>query len=516
MKTSLKNFPIYPILFALYPALALLATNMGEVLFDAGVRVLVGSLCVGLLIMAAIWLFFRDLQPAALASAVVLLIGLSYGQFYSLLRQVQVAGIVLGRHRFLLPLSVILSVLGIIIARKKPFPTQWTVFLNMTSFILLVFPALQIGAFYLHIQTNPDPIQGVNLILEEQDLDQLPDIYYIILDEYPRADILAEQYHFDNEPFLTALEDNGFYVARESRSNYAQTELSLASSLNFNYLSFLVPGMDPASEDRAPLWPLIKQNAVMAYLEEAGYSTIAFETGYSWSQVEGADIYLGPSQGVGNTSVWGLSDFEVMFLRNTALLVLYDARLVLPAFMTPLLERPAREAYDRTELALEELAAIPELEGPHFVFAHLIVPHPPYVYGEDGEYIGDAYGPDGRLGGEDELYVHNVEGHRLSVAYINARLLALLPIWLEQSDVAPIIILQADHGVPFRSHEDRLSIFNAYYLPANAASQLYPEITPVNTFRIVLNQVLGTDFPTLEDVSYFSGYDQPYNFNVVQ
>src|SRR3970282_1068515 len=66
-----------------------------------------------------------------------------------------------------------------------------------------------------------------------------PDIYYIILDGYARDDILRKFYQLDNRDFLDRLGELGFYVAGCAQSNYAQTQLSLASSLNFAYLDSL-------------------------------------------------------------------------------------------------------------------------------------------------------------------------------------------------------------------------------------------------------------------------------------
>ncbi len=70
-----------------------------------------------------------------------------------------------------------------------------------------------------------------------------PDIYYIILDGYGRGDVLKSVYGFDNEKFYNELENRGFFIARKSNANYAQTTLfSLASSLNMEYLE--IPNND--------------------------------------------------------------------------------------------------------------------------------------------------------------------------------------------------------------------------------------------------------------------------------
>jgi len=60
---------------------------------------------------------------------------------------------------------------------------------------------------------------------------------------------------------------------------------------------------------------------------------------------------------------------------------------------------------------------------------------------------------------------------------------------------------------------ERISILNAYYLPDGGEKHLYKSITPVNTFRLVLNHYFGSDYEMLKDVSYWlyfpDGYEKP-------
>ena len=77
---------------------------------------------------------------------------------------------------------------------------------------------------------------------------------------------------------------------------------------------------------------------------------------------------------------------------------------------------------------------------------------------------------------------------------------------IAKSKVPPVIIIMGDHG-PFGSQvtpEMRLSILNAYYVNDEAKQDLYAEITPINSFRVVFNNYFGTNYPLLEDKSYFS------------
>jgi hypothetical protein len=87
---------------------------------------------------------------------------------------------------------------------------------------------------------------------------------------------------------------------------------------------------------------------------------------------------------------------------------------------------------------------------------------------------------------------------------------------LRSSSVAPIIVIQGDHGSPFANHEQRMKILNAYYLPgAEPDNLLYPSISPVNTFRVILDTYFGQRLPILEDASYFSGYSERNDFELI-
>jgi hypothetical protein len=82
---------------------------------------------------------------------------------------------------------------------------------------------------------------------------------------------------------------------------------------------------------------------------------------------------------------------------------------------------------------------------------------------------------------------------------------------LAESDSPPIIILQADHSSkvynqlnPVQDVKMKLlfPILNAYYLPGVGEEKLYSTITPVNSFRLLLNLYFGTHLPLLPDDSY--------------
>jgi hypothetical protein len=85
----------------------------------------------------------------------------------------------------------------------------------------------------------------------------------------------------------------------------------------------------------------------------------------------------------------------------------------------------------------------------------------------------------------------------------------------KESDTPPIII-QVDHGIYCADIEERarpcFPILNTYYFPDANYTALYPEIFPVNSLRVVLNQYFNTNLPLLPDQHYFfdriDGVDQ--------
>ncbi len=57
-----------------------------------------------------------------------------------------------------------------------------------------------------------------------------------------------------------------------------------------------------------------------------------------------------------------------------------------------------------------------------------------------------------------------------------------------------------------------MGILNVYYFPNRDYRELYQDITPVNSFRVVLNTLFGARFEILPDRSNYSTWAEPYQF----
>jgi hypothetical protein len=106
-------------------------------------------------------------------------------------------------------------------------------------------------------------------------------------------------------------------------------------------------------------------------------------------------------------------------------------------------------------------------------------------------------------------------GYREQVLYLNGRIEEIVDEILERSSVPPVIVIQGDHGPEEGSSQDRMRILNAQYVGEGETTSIYPSMTPVNTFRQLFNDKFGADLTLIDDASYFSLYDDPFEYSEV-
>jgi hypothetical protein len=62
---------------------------------------------------------------------------------------------------------------------------------------------------------------------------------------------------------------------------------------------------------------------------------------------------------------------------------------------------------------------------------------------------------------------------------------------------------------------ERMGILSACHIPGVRADALRPDLSPVNTLRLLFNARYGADLPLLPDRALFSSYARPYDFREV-
>ena len=151
------------------------------------------------------------------------------------------------------------------------------------------------------------------------------------------------------------------------------------------------------------------------------------------------------------------------------------------------------------------------MPGPKFVYTHMILPHPPFVFGAQGENTDPA-----DFWNEKKLYPADKfeRGYTNQITFLNHQMLAMIDTILADSTTPPIIVLQGDHGPWLQPNPQHFFILNAYYLPSHT-DQLYPQISPVNSFRYIFDAYFGAKYDMLPDITYYSPVPKLYNFSVI-
>lgn len=504
--TLLRKYPIHVILFGIYPVLALLSSNIHEVDLRVSLRAILVSGAASLLLFSLCWLVLRNAGKAGLITSVILVLFFSYGHVYMALRQLDGTGTMFfARHRVLV---VVFALILILVAWRviRNNDTQVpTASFNLIGSVLILAAILPIIFHEISLQKQVDNrgSQVEKPLTPVKPLPEMPDIYYIILDSYTRADALQEDFELDTTEFLDQMEELGFYVVACGRSNYAFTEVSMASAFNMDYLPDLDPAIQPGNTDILPATALIKNNLLRRQLKSAGYEIVAFDTGYEWNQWKDADLFLSPTNNPFlNASI---QPFERMLIDSTLLRIVAD-------FKPQWLEgnkgtRRHSTIIERTLFTLNMLDELPEQKSPRFIYAHINVPHVPFVFQADGRVHTDVnyYNGERDYPSSEEYFI---KGYREQIQFLNNQMPKIAGEIIRRSKVPPVIIIQGDHGV---QDDINLKVLNLIYLPGGE-DQLYPSLTPVNTFRIVLNTLFDAKYPILEDHSYFSKKSAPFDF----
>jgi len=509
------GYCLLPYLAAMSLPLAVLSANLANLPSLTAIARTMGLL---LALVALADIIARLLIRKSPARELMLLALIVYLGAYGHVYRSALAGVI--GHRYLIPAwtgMFLVSVWAVRRNAQRPVLRQVASFVQLAATVFLMLQVAGLGVAVvpdiLRIRRLKSESTMVGELSSDAAREDLPDIYYVILDSYGREDTLRELYGYDNRPFLDALKQRGFRVTDRARANYPQTRYSLASSMNMSYLDRWDLA---ASRSNVPLQVLIRDSELTRALKECGYTTVAFATGYSPTHCRSFDRYLG----------------DPFFTEAEFLPALYATTLLAPV----LKERGMfldLSAHRRRVLRM--FAMLPEVAeedpSPTFVFAHIMPPHPPFIFdGEGNEVRRPGNFPSYNGGADKEEYEQTrgeyIEGYRDQLVCVNKKTLDAVDRILATRSQRSIIILQADHGPASITNDaelfgltnkpedatgkderaladaalrERFSIFTAIYVPPGVDIGLYEDMTPVNTFRLILDHYFRTDLGTLED-----------------
>jgi hypothetical protein len=488
-----KAHYLHPLLFAIAPAIFLWEQNFAEAPIRETIPAIGALIVFGALIFGCALLLYRNSRKAAILTSTFLFPTLFFEQIFFNDTTVRFM-----KHSWaFMAVFAIVAAVGYALGRTRRNLASINKTLVVVSGAFVLLSLFQLGAdFYGSIKGAESSQNKIPVAEIGNQVKSFPDIYYIIFDEYAAPSVIKDTLKVDEADEISNwLEEKGFFVPENSRSNYQTTKFSIPSSLNMRYLT------EEELNNKNRLTQLTLDHSLKDALETYGYNHINFgaqwvnyHNPYADENIKYSHDYLSPFQ----TALWQTTIFSKA---GAALDRIFNIQT------SPILDERIAH-WHRVQFKFDELAEISKREdGPNFVFAHFLLPHVPDTFDAEGNYVSRF----------TSAKLSTTEKYIDQVLFTNKKIKELVEKILENSKTPPIIIMQGDHGWrelrnpeiikkleldPTKADELTFHIFNAYYLPNGGSGTLYETISPVNTFRAILNYYFGQDLKLLKDASY--------------
>lgn len=491
------SFPFHPFLFALLPTLVLFIGNINQLYLEDLALPFLFILISTILLWVGFKFFFKSSTKSGLLVSLIVILFFSYGIIFNQLK-LRITDFQISHEIFLIPFLAIF-ILGFLYCLKtKRKLNNITTILNVVTITLIAISSAQLITYdfnpYYIFEDDVDTSTKFHLT---DNLDEFPDIYYIILDGYAGSEILNDTLDYDNSEFINFLNTNGFNTPLETQTNYNLTFLALSSSLNMQYVNFYADEVGIDSKDRRLAYNHLHNNRVMQILESNGYLTINFDSNFG-----ATNAIKTANQNLCEQTPFFNSGLFTMVLGNSMLQPIY-VDLFLP------------NDRERILCIFSELPKIQfQSEKPIFVLSHIVLPHGPYIWGPNGEHK--------KIDTLSKIDIeYEKQGYLDQLKFTNKMAQEMIEKIIDEKKRPKIIIIQSDHGFALymdwentteKMMHDRMSNINYILLPDKNENFPYDTMTPVNTFRVLFNTYFDTNFEVLEDRIFYSGYGKPYNF----
>ncbi len=516
--------PVYPVLLTSYYVVRLYSENTS--VFHAGqlvrpVLVLGGAAMLCLLVLR--YVLRMDIHKAVFGSFAVAFILTISSEITTLLgsASLQMAGFA----------AISLGLAAAAFNFRPSYRT--TVLLNAVCLSLLVQPAFKIvKADILPPAVSPD--RYLESVATGASAETGPSFVHIVLDGYSRADVLAENYGYDNRPFLNELEGLGFTVFDGAHSPYNQTTLNLTAVFSGTYLDpeNLTRGVSDRNELHSSLARIFGNSPVLSAIRQSGYRTLTTDAGYAFS-----DLWYFDQIGAPAISAGQLNLFETRLLARSGLgflTIVADATSSALNPQTEAAENGIGRQANRLNVLLRYALESPvpsDRDGKFFLYQHILAPHPPFTIdreGRDWAPLADRFS--GISDGSHVVYQNEenradyIVGYREKLIYTNSAVLARLQRLIGEATKPLIVVVHGDHGGGAYYDQDDLSLTCASerFSPLLAIYASDPawrdEIRDrlsgspnlVNIYRAIFAAVYDVDISMLEDSSYYMPWNDIY------
>ena len=497
------------LLFAIYPVIFLLAHNWYRFTLSVAVLPVLTSAVIAVVLWILLALCIRHPERAACIVVVNTAFFYSYGMFTLFIKAVEPL-MILGYNNLYFIAFLFLNTALIFVLRKYHTIAETAnriLFIIISTSLILSLLTITVSSRkrYHAALTRSSDDSRLEMLLKQvgfsNDTIKKPDIYHIILDAHPRSDMLTKYFGADNSRFITFLESSGFIVAHNGLSNYSCTDLSIPATLNFTYMHDTNDSLHRSPLVLSELRYRKTHSLAKKFLNQLGYSTYTIRNGFETDERSTFDHFIQP-----HTILPGLSlnEFNYGVLRMTPLMAIINRFDYLGHSFFGEHRRLIRSALDFLSYAHLE-------KKTKYVFAHIIAPHIPIVFGRHGEELKDNKPYLNDPSADPDAFI---QASKDEIFFLDSIVMQTIANMIRK-DSNCVIILQSDHGelpvwpeepCPQKSViEQRHGILYAMRIPGKLPD-LSKKATAVNTYPLLFNAIFGCKIPLKKDRVFYSRY----------
>lgn len=495
-----RTIYFYPVLLVIYFILHENNAWFGLIPFPVSVKFAVYYFLFIVMASLGAWYIFKDQAKVILFTTFLVALLLFFGSIQDLAKEL-LPGSFFNRYRFFLIFIPVLiaGVLALLKRSNKQF-YRLCKYVQITIGILVIWELVALAVNVISAKTKQ------NILFEKSQTDPLhittraingPNIYFIVFDGFTSSKCLNEEFGYNNAELDSFLHDKGFYTVTRSKSNYAVTPFSIASTLNFSYLTSELNNKVLTVQDLLKGNKTAAESRLIPYLHTRGYQIFnysvfdlkdnpALSRNFFYDmnvQILNRQTFVGR---INNDVAWNVTD-------NPSV-----NRLL--GFTSPFKHKRSVYLNDYVFGNMNGLqsALSAKQSTPRFVYCHIMLPHDPYYFNKDGT-LKDA---------DNTGTTQSVKKDYLNQLIYSRQLVkqAITSI-LKKDTLNKIIVLEGDHGFSGYGASNKTgSVFdnlNAIYFYDKNYAALNDSMTPVNTFRVILNQYFQERLKYLPDTSFY-------------
>jgi Sulfatase len=451
----------------------------------------------------------KDKNKSSLFSFFLLLFLFTFGALHDTLKQI-VPVKFFSSYRFILPLSFLLMVIVFVMLKRKKKVSFSGLFLylNTVCLCLLLYEAGDAVINYKKYKEGSALIDPDFKVFNQYRTNQSvqdslkPDIFFLLFDAMPSTKAMKETWRYNNSMLDSFLLKEQFFISQKSKSNYNLTVLSVSSTFTMNYL----PSIDTTGDEIKMYFKAsasILHNSFTKILRKEGYTIkqyqpISFnntdwEGGLFFEQMLQMNYFYQTFPGrIYRDLWWNVSRLSTNKKKRQSFLEFENRNT-----------KAEKELYETINL-VKNICSV-KSKQPKMVYAHFMLPHDPYIFDSSGKRKSAHLTFNIKEEDQPKAFIQQVQ-------FANQIIKNLVTEIKTRNKKNTIIIVEGDHGFRNILGKKGYMIFenlNALYFPDQNYQMLYDSVSPINSFRIILNNFFSANLPLLKDSSIFIPYTLP-------